>query len=70
MPSPFLKRVERESTAASNALANPTGTIAGRGKRRSNGNVLRAMAAANSVQSLHSLISSPSLNSQANVKSS
>ncbi|KAL0573250.1 hypothetical protein V5O48_008697 [Marasmius crinis-equi] len=53
LPSPFLKRVEKERSVSTNSLGfhgnNPTGTVAGR-KRASNGNnLLRAVAAVNSA---------------------
>jgi NIMA (never in mitosis gene a)-related kinase len=71
LPSPFLRRVEKVSTekekgvkstsvASSNissgTVPKGTGLTAANGRRRSNGNVLRAIAAANSANALNAMM--------------
>ncbi|KAF9260853.1 kinase-like protein [Marasmius fiardii PR-910] len=63
LPSPFLKRTEKERSQSTNSLGfhgnNPTGTVAGR-KRLSNGNnLLRAVAAVNNITAHERGVSSP-----------
>ncbi|KAI5123906.1 hypothetical protein M0805_005722 [Coniferiporia weirii] len=64
LPSPFLRRVERERTAAAKAARVATAGTVSAGlpgaRRKSNTNMLRAMAAANNVQGLAGITPSPS----------
>ncbi|KAH8119449.1 Pkinase-domain-containing protein [Phellopilus nigrolimitatus] len=58
LPSPFLRRVERERGAPAKAPRTSAGGPPG-ARRKSNGNLLRAVAAANSANNVHSQAAVP-----------
>ncbi|TDL26114.1 kinase-like protein [Rickenella mellea] len=63
LPSPFLKRADKDKATSVNPRAAIGSTVVSKakGSRRSNGNLLRVMAATNSANNLSNMSPSPSI---------